>query len=176
MPIAVRSYVARRYRKNIRRYRQWRACAEKSAGSFSASCAGSHEADSSGKVQSIYKSSLKSALSRNLSASRLSKNHQYSTRAVEFLCRVLHKNSMGREESSKSSDRRKLAGGNGTGPLTPTHVERPAGLASSLAALAADNRIAIHFARVHEGDLACLCSGQDVRFRGELVRRHARIE
>ena len=25
MPIAVRSYVARRYRKNIRRYRQWRA-------------------------------------------------------------------------------------------------------------------------------------------------------
>ena len=51
MPIAVRSYVARRYRKNIRRYRQWRACAEKSAGSFSASCAGSHEADSSGKVQ-----------------------------------------------------------------------------------------------------------------------------
>ena len=52
MPIAVRSYVARRYRKNIRRYRQWRACAEKSAGSFSASCAGSHEADSSGKVQS----------------------------------------------------------------------------------------------------------------------------
>ena len=52
MPIAARSYVARRYRKNIRRYRQWRACAEKSAGSFSASCAGSHEADSSGKVQS----------------------------------------------------------------------------------------------------------------------------
>ena len=28
MPIAVRSYVARRYRKNIRRYRQWRACAK----------------------------------------------------------------------------------------------------------------------------------------------------
>ena len=53
MPIAVRSYVARRYRKNIRRYRQWRACAEKSAGSFIASCAGSHEADSSGKCRTL---------------------------------------------------------------------------------------------------------------------------
>src|SRR5271157_1540115 len=64
MPIAVRSYVARRYRKNIRRYRQWRACAQKSAGSFSASCAGSHEADSSGKVQKPRQLAKKSRGSR----------------------------------------------------------------------------------------------------------------
>src|SRR5262245_41540950 len=51
MPIAVRSYVARRCRRNIRRSRSWRPCARKSAGSFSASYAGSHEVDTSGKVQ-----------------------------------------------------------------------------------------------------------------------------
>ena len=36
IPIAVRSYVARRYRKNIRRYRQYGAFTQRSAGSFSA--------------------------------------------------------------------------------------------------------------------------------------------
>jgi hypothetical protein len=40
----------------------------------------------------------------------------------------------------------------------------------------AHDRIAIHLTRVGEGDLARMCSGLDVRFRGELVRRHARIE
>src|SRR5271157_3493890 len=50
-PIAVESYVARRCKGNIRICRRWRAYAQKSAGSCSASCAGPHEADTSGKVQ-----------------------------------------------------------------------------------------------------------------------------
>src|SRR5262249_39111442 len=49
--IAARSYVARRCRRKIRRYRPWRACVRKSAGSFGASCDGSHDAVTSGKVQ-----------------------------------------------------------------------------------------------------------------------------
>jgi len=40
----------------------------------------------------------------------------------------------------------------------------------------AHDRITIHFARVDEGDLAGLRGGQDVRFGGELVWRHSRIE
>ena len=40
----------------------------------------------------------------------------------------------------------------------------------------ANNRITIHFVRRDEGDFACLCSRQDVRFRGELLRREARVE
>ena len=40
----------------------------------------------------------------------------------------------------------------------------------------ANNRITIHFVRIDEGDLAGLRSGQDVGFRGELVRRGSRIE
>src|SRR6267378_3674275 len=40
----------------------------------------------------------------------------------------------------------------------------------------AHDRITIDFARVDEGDLAGLRSGQDVGFRGELVRRDPRIE
>ena len=39
----------------MRRYRPWRACPQKSAGSSSASCAASHEADRSGRVQKMVK-------------------------------------------------------------------------------------------------------------------------
>jgi hypothetical protein len=48
---AVNSYVARPCARNIRACRRWRVCARKSVGSFSASCARSHEAETSGKVQ-----------------------------------------------------------------------------------------------------------------------------
>ena len=46
-----------------------------------------------------------------------------------------------------------------------------------LAVLApANHRITIHFVRRDEGDVACLRSRQDVRFRGELLRRESWIE
>jgi hypothetical protein len=46
------SYVAKRYRRNSRHCHRWRACGQNSAGSFGVSCGRSHEANSSGKVQS----------------------------------------------------------------------------------------------------------------------------
>ena len=44
-PIAVRSYVARCYRRNIRRYRQWRACARNPPVHSAPHAPGTHEAD-----------------------------------------------------------------------------------------------------------------------------------
>src|SRR5256885_6765227 len=52
---------------------------------------------------------------------------------------------------------------------------RPGSLFSAVLA-PANNRITIHFVRWDEGDFAGLRSGQDVRFRGELVRRGSWIE
>src|SRR5258706_514474 len=50
------------------------------------------------------------------------------------------------------------------------------GLRDSGVRAPAHDRITIDFARVDEGDLTGLRGGQDVGFRGELVRRDARIE
>src|SRR6476646_1424630 len=50
------------------------------------------------------------------------------------------------------------------------------GLRDSGVRAPAHDRITIHFTRVDEGDLTGLRSGQDVSFRGELVRRDSRIE
>src|SRR5947207_1571510 len=58
----------------------------------------------------------------------------------------------------------------------PAGTKRPAGLRDLGVRFPTHDRITIDFARVDEGDLTGLGSGQDVGFRGELVRRDSRIE